>query len=309
MERKWVVGTQVQRNRRNKMQQNSYLRPIRDLKRMEQQSCDGTAKPTLDPKVAELLNRPYFEQRSDEWLALRENMLTASDVASALGHNRYEKPDDLLVKKVTKKPWAGNAATAHGTLLEPVARDLYDARTGRKTHEIGLVQHPKYPFLGGSADGITEDGLLVEIKCPLTRKIEDKVPEHYLPQIQLLLEILDFELCDFVQYQPATVKYAKTKGPCEEDGTLPSQAEIQVPEVFMITRVTRDRAWFDKHLQTMITFWNRVERSRKEGLCEVEWDEAPQIPCEIVHDEVPSPSEVSEVPGVRREFLCEVHSA
>jgi len=248
-------------------------------------------------------------------------MLTASDVASALGHNRYEKPDDLLVKKVLKKAWAGNAATAHGTLLEPVARDLYDARTGRKTHEIGLVQHPKYPFLGGSADGITEDGLLVEIKCPLTRKIEDKVPEHYLPQIQLLLEILDFEDCDFVQYRPASVKYVKTKGPCEEDGNIPRDAEIPVPEIFMVTRVTRDRAWFEQHIKTMQTFWDRVEGARKNGLCEVEWDEPPtqQIHCEVIEDapqdctkpwvEMPAQAQVSYMQGMRGELLCEVHSA
>lgn len=265
------------------MPPNFYLRRMRGLKGMEQQSCDGKAEPTLDPKVAELLNRTYFEQRSEEWLSLRENMLTASDVASALGHNRYEKPDDLLAKKVLKKAWAGNAATAHGTLLEPVARDMYDARTGRKTHEIGLVQHPKYPFLGGSADGITEDGLLVEIKCPLTRKIEDKVPEHYLPQIQLLLEILDFEDCDFVQYSPATVKYVKTKGPREENGNEPCKAPAPVPEVFMITRVKRDRTWFEKHLKTMQEFWAKVEHSRQNGLCEVVWDEK-EIHCEVVED-------------------------
>jgi putative phage-type endonuclease len=276
----------------------------------------------MEQKVQELLNRQYFEQRSDEWLALRENMLTASDVASALGHNRYEKPDDLLAKKVMKKAWAGNAATAHGTLLEPVARDLYDARTNRKTHEIGLVQHPKYPFLGGSADGITEDGILVEIKCPLTRKIEDKVPEHYLPQIQLLLEILDFEDCDFVQYRPASVKYLKTKGPCEESGNVPRPVEEPVPEIFMVTRITRDRSWFEQHLKTMQVFWGRVESARKNGLCEVVWDEpgCGQIDCEVIEDdtpqdcsgpwvEVPAQAQVSHMQGVPGQFLCEVHSA
>lgn len=303
---RWDVATQVPKSRLNKTRPNSYLRRTSGLKRM-------------DPKVAELLNRKYFEQRSDEWLALRENMLTASDVASALGHNRYEKPDDLLSKKVLKKAWAGNAATSHGTLLEPVARDLYDERTGRKTHEIGLVQHPKYPFLGGSADGITEDGLLVEIKCPLTRKIEDKVPEHYLPQIQLLLEILDFEDCDFVQYRPATVKYVKTKGPCEESGNIPCPAEEPVPEIFMITRVTRDKSWFEQHLKTMQVFWDRVESARKNGLCEVVWDEpyVQEIHCEVIEDldescsgfQMPAQAQVSDVQGVQGEFLCEVHSA
>ena len=239
----------------------------------------------MEPRIQEIINRHYFEQRSPEWLALRENLLTASDVASALGHNRYERPDDLLRKKVLKTAWAGNAATEHGTRLEPVARDLYDAQTGRKTHEIGLVQHPKYPFLGGSADGVTEDGILVEIKCPLTRKIENKVPKHYMPQIQLLLEILDLDVCDFVQYRP---------GP---------------PDEFMITRVDRDRTWFDTHLATMQKFWDRVLATRENGLCEVETDEKV---CEILEDDavdVPTQAEDADVSRLSGDVLCEVHSA
>ena len=240
----------------------------------------------MEPRIQEIINRQYFEQRSPEWLALRENLLTASDVASALGHNRYERPDDLLRKKVLKTAWAGNAATEHGTRLEPVARDLYDAQTGRKTHEIGLVQHPRYPFLGGSADGVTEDGILVEIKCPLTRKIENKVPKHYMPQIQLLLEILDLDVCDFVQYRP---------GP---------------PDEFMITRVDRDRTWFDTHLATMQKFWDRVLATRENGLCEVETDEKV---CEVLEDDdavdVPTQAEDADVSRLSGDVLCEVHSA
>jgi putative phage-type endonuclease len=272
----------------------------------------------MEAKVAELLGRTYADQRSQEWLALRETMLTASDVASAIGHNRYERPDDLLRKKVLKTAWAGNAATAHGTLLEPVARDLYDERYGKKSHEIGLVQHPIYSFLGGSADGITEDGILLEIKCPLTRKIEDKVPKHYIPQIQLLLEIIDFENCDFVQYRPATVKYVVPFGPFTENGAPPDQVAVPVPEIFMVTRVTRDREWFAGFLPTMQRFWDGVIRARENGLCEVEHD-APFVPkCEVILDEisaeprrmeVPAQAQVLDVPGMRGEFLCGVYSA
>jgi len=271
----------------------------------------------MDEKVAELLGRRYADQRSPEWLALRENMLTASDVASALGHNRYERPDDLLRKKVLKTAWAGNAATAHGTLLEPVARDLYDARYGKKSHEIGLVQHPKYPFLGGSADGITEDGMLIEIKCPLTRKIEDKVPKHYLPQIQLLLEILDFEDCDFIQYRPACKAHVPTKGPWTEAGLPPVHAEVDQSEIFMVTRVKRDREWFVKHLETMQKFWDGVVRARENGLCEVEEDTRVPPKCEVIEDEVrtesrlevPAQAQVPNVHLLSGQFLCEVHSA
>lgn len=192
-------------------------------------------------------------------------MITASDVASAIGENHYESPDAFVRKKVLRTQWAGNAATAHGTLLEPIVRDMYDQRFGKTTTEIGLVQHPKYPFIGGSADGITDDGILLEIKCPLTRKIENKVPKYYMPQIQLLLEILDFEVCDFVQYRPE-------------------------PEQFVVTRVTRDHEWFGRNLPKMQAAWERILRGRAHGLCEIREDTPyfkKSVVCEVRKDDVP----------------------
>ena len=225
-------------------------------------------------RARELLAAEYAEQRSQEWLELRENMITASDVASALGENRYESINSFIKKKVLKTKWAGNAATAHGTLLEPLVRDLYDQRYGRKSHEIGLVQHAKYSWLGASPDGVTEDGLLIEIKCPLTRKIESKVPSHYLPQVQLQLEITDLEECDFIQYRPANTE------------SIPPR-----PEEFVVVRVHRDRAWFAKNLPVMEAVWKRILVGKEKGLCEIMDDQTAwdpdfknEIVCEIVDE-------------------------
>jgi len=210
-------------------------------------------------RARELIAQEYAEQRSQEWLDLRENMITASDVASALGENHYESPDAFVKKKVLRTKWAGNAATAHGTLLEPVVRDLYDKKYNRKSHEVGLVQHREYPWLGASPDGITEDGILVEIKCPLTRKIEPNVPKHYWPQVQLQLEITDLEECDFVQYRPAT----------SEGGVVTKGEE------FVVVRVHRDREWFAKALPILEAVWQRVLKGRVHGLCEILDDQGP----------------------------------
>jgi len=224
----------------------------------------------LEARARELISAIYAEQRSQEWLDLRENMITASDVASAIGENRYESVDSFIKKKVLRTKWAGNAATAHGTALEPMVRDLYDERTGRKSHEIGLVQHREYPWLGASPDGVTEDGLLIEIKCPLTRKIEKKVPSYYLPQVQLQLEITDLEECDFIQYRPGS----DTK-----------------PEEYIVLRVKRDREWFAKNLPAMRIAWDRIVKGREFGLCEIIDDSTPwtesvkeEIRCDIIEE-------------------------
>lgn len=236
-------------------------------------------------RVRELLAAEYADQRTQEWLDLRENMITASDVASAIGENRYESPDAFVKKKVLRTKWGGNAATAHGTLLEPFVRDLYDERCGHKSHEIGLVRHREYPWLGGSADGITEDGLLLEIKCPLTRKIEAKVPKHYLPQIQLLLEVTDLEECDFVQYRPASADPPKA-------------------EEFVVVRIARDREWFKTNLPAMQASWDRICAGRTHGLCTLDEDETPFDPqfktetvCDIVPEADDDGGSVEDAPG------------
>ena len=98
----------------------------------------------------------------------------------------------------------------------------------------------------GSPDGITESGKLLEIKCPMMREIKDEVPGHYLPQLQLLMEILDLESCDFIQYKPDEITWPK-------------------PSEFQVTHVVRDRQWFAEKLPIMDAFWKRVLWHRENG--------------------------------------------
>ena len=195
----------------------------------------------MHPNVKALIEREYAAQKSEEWLALRGNLLTASDCATAIGKNKYETPDDLLRKKCGVGPrFMGNDATRHGEKYEDEARILFEERYGEVVHEIGLVPHPVHKFLGGSPDGVSESGLLIEIKCPMQRKIiPGEVPEHYLPQLQLCMEILDLEEARFIQYKPAETNWPR-------------------PEEFDVTVVKRDREWFKTYLPVMREFWDRV---------------------------------------------------
>ena len=104
-------------------------------------------------KVRNLINRKYAPQKSEEWLELRSNMLTASDAATAIAVNKYETPHKLLLKKCgLGEKFMGNEATRHGELYEDEARILYEQRYNEVVHEIGLVPHPLHPWLGGSPD-------------------------------------------------------------------------------------------------------------------------------------------------------------
>jgi len=178
-------------------------------------------------------------------------MLTASDVATAIGKNKYDTPHGLLLKKCGKgEKFMGNEATRHGELYEDEARILYEERHDEVVHEIGLCPHPKYTWLGGSPDGVSNSGKLVEIKCPPMRQIiPGEVPEHYMPQLQLCMEILDLEEADFIQYKPALTNWPK-------------------PEEFDVVNVKRDRGWFEKYLPVMEEFWQKVLYHREYGIAD-----------------------------------------
>lgn len=201
----------------------------------------------MHPQVEILLSRKYEEQRSEEWFKLRRGMLTASDAATALGENPYEKPDALVLKKCgLGKKFTGNAATQWGQKYEDEARDIYCAKYNEVVHEIGVCPHPVHKFLGGSPDGISETGKLVEIKCPLRREIKPEVPSYYMPQLQLCMEILDLDEAVFIQYKPEALTWPK-------------------PAEFVLVNVKRDRQWFEEKLPIMRAFWDRVLWHREHG--------------------------------------------
>ena len=167
-----------------------------------------------------------------------------------------------------------NAATRHGELYEDEARILYEQRHNEVVHEIGLVPHPVHTWLGGSPDGVSESGKLVEIKCPPQRAIiPGEVPEHYMPQLQLCMEILDLESADFIQYKPAATNWPK-------------------PEEFDVVNVPRDREWFKTYMPVMKEFWDKVVYYRehidelpkpKERKKREKKQSEPQV-CEIISD-------------------------
>lgn len=202
----------------------------------------------MHPKTEKIINSgPWAPQRSPEWLAMRHNMITASDAAAILGISRFDTVDDILYKKCGfQKRYSEFSMNAmnHGVINEDIARGAYEMKTGEKVHEIGLIQHPVYPFIGASADGITESGKLIEIKCP-TGKLRTSIPKYYIPQIQLCLEVLDLDTCDYIEY-------------CAQDQTL------------NIFTVERDYDWFQESLPIFETFWQRVIERRKLPLCEIQ---------------------------------------
>ena len=201
-----------------------------------------------------LANLPQPEQRTEEWFDLRKNMITASCAAQAIGENPYpnQKPDDLILDKLNMgTPYQDNKFVHHGKKYEETATKIYENIFDIKVEEYGLIPHvskPVIPFIGASPDGIGSRftlnnefsnmiGRMLEIKCPLSRKIKFKgevdgeiCPHYYYCQVQQQLECCDLEYCDFWQ---CTIKEFFTKEDMLNDKSEINYYEEQEEELFV----------------------------------------------------------------------------
>lgn len=203
----------------------------------------------MHPATVRLMQREQWAQRTPEWYAIRRGLLTASDAASALDVKPYASyrgsaRAELLKRKLSNAP-LNNMFVAHGQKYEDEARDWAAAALGETVVDVGLVRHATLPWLAASPDGVTHTGKLVEIKCPLKRALEPAghVPGHYLPQVQVQMEVCDVDSTLFVQYKPANLS---------RDG----RAHLDV------VVVERDRAWFAANEAKLKAFWEEYMEAR-----------------------------------------------
>lgn len=188
--------------------------------------CDVDWKPYLAEEarlagepcasVQAVLGRNRIDSHCESWHPMRRCMLTASGAGAVMGLCKYTSRNQMLRRKTgqLKHEIVPTLATAHGTRTEDTAREWVCKVTGLslvrnpddgKGMDVGLLQHPIHKWLGATPDGVFRCGLLLEIKCPLTRAIRHDVPAEYYAQMQVQMEVADLEGCVFAQYKPATV--------------------------------------------------------------------------------------------------------
>lgn len=120
--------------------------------------------------------------------------------------NNYETLDEYIKKKCNVyysnnyEPFKDTIYTLHGKLYEPVATRFYSINKKSNINDFGLITHNKLKWLAASPDGITDDGVMLEIKCPLSRKIDkESIPFGYWLQTQIQMEVCDLDECDFLE--------------------------------------------------------------------------------------------------------------
>jgi len=159
------------------------------------------------------MQKHNVEQRSPEWLALRQKYpLTASN-AQAIG-NQGKGLETLVYTKLAERHSSGikeaytNEHLERGVELEAQARSLYELETGNKVEEVGFITNKKVSEVGGaSPDGLVNDDGLIEIKCfddvkHFKLSLELVIESQYIWQMQMQMLFTGKKWCDFVAYNP-----------------------------------------------------------------------------------------------------------
>jgi hypothetical protein len=198
---------------------------------MESLSHSQVSFSDREKKLESLLNRPQFQQRTEEWYSEGNQILTASQFSTLFKGPRtrgllvLEKAGLIDKSQRTNRICCKLFETSPfdwGIRFEPVVRQIYCDITKTDVSELGRLRHQTDKRLAASPDGlITHDlsgstvsrlGRFVEFKAPVTRLLNKKVPEDYYAQMQIQMEVGDVDTCDYFE-----VKFKSPYGKNQEN--------------------------------------------------------------------------------------------
>jgi hypothetical protein len=158
-------------------------------------------------------------QGSDEWLAARCGLLTASEMKLILTPTLKPADNDksrahlweLLAQRITGhvEPHFVGDDQMRGYEDEIQARFLY-AEKYAPVEEMGFITNDRWGFtIGCSPDGLVGDDGMIECKSRrqkyqiqtlIENAATDTIPEEYRLQVQTALLVTERKWCDFVSY-------------------------------------------------------------------------------------------------------------
>lgn len=175
-----------------------------------------------------------------QWLEERRKLIGGSDVAAIMGMNPWKTAYRVYQEKRKEvEDWQGNEATDWGKRLEPALRQWYSDVSGRPVRlPDKIIVSGKYPFMGASLDGYTDDGRIVEIKTARNGRGwgnpgTNEIPDCYVLQVQHYMIVTGFEVTDI----PVSI----AGGP---------------PELY---EVPADRELQEMIIEVCANFWRRVQ--------------------------------------------------
>jgi hypothetical protein len=272
---------------------------------------DPSDKNALD----ELLRRKQTEQRTPEWYAQMSTIVSASEISN-LFSTPYQRAKFVISKTIP--PAHRNQSLAvmsermsafdWGIRFEPVVKQIYEFKYAATIKELGRLHHPLDPKCTASPDGLIYDsarpekiGRLIEIKCPVTREIDGKVPKEYYAQMQLQLNVTGRSQCEYVEASFSSIyntmpqkqgppqyyglialirkegalfnqEFSYEYGPVNNDEWRPDTKEMDKEIVEIIPWrllewseqvIVRNEEWWTTLQPLMELFWEDVEKAKR----------------------------------------------
>lgn len=171
---------------------------------------------------------PEMDQGSDEWLAARCGLLTASEmkliitptIKTASNQNARAHVWELAAQRITRyvEPRYIGDDMLRGMEDEAYARDLYSEQYAPIT-ETGFVTNDEWGFtIGYSPDGLVGDDGLWECKSrrqkfQIETIVTGDVPDEYMLQLQTGLLVTRRKWIDFTSYSGGLPMFTKRVTP------------------------------------------------------------------------------------------------
>jgi len=156
-----------------------------------------------------------FEQGSEEWLAARCGVLTASEIklimtpTLKIANNDKSRAHvwEIAAQRISQyvEPHYIGDDMLRGMADEIKARDLY-SKTRAPVTEAGFITNDELGFtVGYSPDGLVGDHGLIEVKSrnqkfQVQTIAENAVPDEYMLQLQTGLLVTGRDWIDFISY-------------------------------------------------------------------------------------------------------------
>lgn len=163
---------------------------------------------------------------------LRDSFITSTNFAKIIGIDQRISPHQLLQIKLGRKINESTSThTRRGIELEDTAFKKFENFHDKPVFKIdGYILSKMFTFLACSPDGITSDGTLIEIKCPL--KFYDIVPRVHFAQMQFDMYVTGASSSYYVQL---------------------------VNDIIRVSRVYADTAFIHDHLEKVVNFYSMLE--------------------------------------------------
>ena len=156
-----------------------------------------------------------IEQGSTEWLDMRLGLITCSEISSirADGAGAQSYINALAYERITGESssvFDGNEWTKRGHELEPIARQMYEQKTGTDVSMVSFVENKGF---GYSPDGLIygsqpmwpEGGIEIKVKQPAEQihiLRTGEIPKKHMDQLIGGLTCAELDWIDFVSYCP-----------------------------------------------------------------------------------------------------------